>query len=662
MKKILPVLVGLFLFGSTGSAQVLEGFGTKGSLGIFKDAGWGTLTDSIYQTTDPTNSANGVMGVALDLKGTGDKNAIRPVSQGLITNTKGALYLTYWVYIPANSDIPDSLTIGLWWQVAVGSWQFNETDFYAKDIPKGHWFPLSAPIMDSSIADPANDLLAGHGFGDFGLQWNSYSCGSAVWKGAIYVDSVSLIGATPTVLGDFKTSLESFSEQWNNGWKDSVYWNAGPIGDSSGVAVFELKDGSATTGGTAFGFQPSGNGIAAQGMNALVFWVYVPASFPDTFQIQTWAQSDPGWNWPPNGPRVYLGKNIPKEKWFPLYFDLAQASLVDTVSGSFFNTFNNQGDNLRKLGIQVAGNDSVTWAGKIYIKDVSLVNQIVAAPKPLSTPVWVIANFDSATNGGRQGFYVPSWATGSVKRYLDDATTKPGFVLQGNANFSPATPKFAAVRDSVVMQKGDSIVTSLTCALYLPVQMPNNAIVKFYVNGGANDSVAVADTVGKQIKHFKWNTLAITKLDSLAGVGKFDPTKPARIGVVIYYPAPYDTTNWTGSIELDDVTAVGIWFASGVPSGVKQTDGVVYQYRLYNNYPNPFNPSTKIKYDVKSDSKVQIRVFDILGREVATLVNEKKAAGSYDVEFNASTFSSGVYFVRMDAGGFVKTQRIMLLK
>ncbi len=656
--------MGLFFVTHPASAQVLEGFGTKGSLGIFKDAGWGTLTDSIYQTSDPTNNANGVMGVAFDLKGVNDHNAIRPVTQQLVKDTKGALYLTYWVYIPANSTIPDSLVIGLWWQVPI-NWSWNETDYYAKDIPKGKWYPLSAPIMDSSIADPANDLLAGHGFGDFGIQWNNGKDSSTVWKGVMYIDSVSLIGAKPTVFGDFKTSIEGFSEQWNNGWKDSVFWNAGPIGDSSGVADFELQDGSASTAFTSFGFQPSGSGINARGMNALVFWVYVPSTFPDTFHIQTWAQSDPGWNWPPYGPRDYIGKSIPKEKWFPLYFDLAQASFIDTVSGSFFNTFNNASDNLRKLGIQIGGANGVTWQGDIYIKNVSLVNQVLSVPPPpITTPVWVIANFDSSANGGKQGFYVPSWATGTLSRPNAVLYGKSsGYVLQGSVSVSPSTPEFATVRDSVVMQKNDSVVTKLTCAVYLPLSMPVNAIVKFYVNGGSNDSVAVADTVGKQIALGQWTTLAITKLDSLANLGTFDPTKPARIGVAVYYPGALDTTTWSGKIELDDFTAYGIWFANGVASGVKQGDaGIVYQYQLYNNYPNPFNPSTKIKYDVQKDSKVLINVFDILGREVATLVDRKQAAGSYEVEFNASSLSSGIYFVRMNAGGFVKTQRMMLLK
>ena len=69
-----------------------------------------------------------------------------------------------------------------------------------------------------------------------------------------------------------------------------------------------------------------------------------------------------------------------------------------------------------------------------------------------------------------------------------------------------------------------------------------------------------------------------------------------------------------------------------------------------------------IKYDLAQDSKVLIQVYDIIGREVATLVNEKQHAGSYAVPFNASRLASGVSFYRLSAGSFVKTQKMMLLK
>lgn len=85
-------------------------------------------------------------------------------------------------------------------------------------------------------------------------------------------------------------------------------------------------------------------------------------------------------------------------------------------------------------------------------------------------------------------------------------------------------------------------------------------------------------------------------------------------------------------------------------------------YELRQNYPNPFNPVTTIKYEVPSNGIIALRIFDILGREVATLVNEQKQLGKYDVQWNASNNSSGLYFYRIQAGKFVETKKMILLK
>jgi len=85
-------------------------------------------------------------------------------------------------------------------------------------------------------------------------------------------------------------------------------------------------------------------------------------------------------------------------------------------------------------------------------------------------------------------------------------------------------------------------------------------------------------------------------------------------------------------------------------------------YTLSQNYPNPFNPKTGIRFQVPGVSDVRLAVYDILGREVAVLVNERKAPGRYEVSFDGSTLSSGVYFYRLAAGDFTQTKRLMLLK
>jgi hypothetical protein len=91
------------------------------------------------------------------------------------------------------------------------------------------------------------------------------------------------------------------------------------------------------------------------------------------------------------------------------------------------------------------------------------------------------------------------------------------------------------------------------------------------------------------------------------------------------------------------------------------------EFALLQNYPNPFNPSTKIGYSLGKATQVSLKVYNVLGVEVATLVNERQEAGSYSVPFsaiggNSSTFASGVYIYRLEAGSFVSTKKLVLMK
>jgi photosystem II stability/assembly factor-like uncharacterized protein len=87
-----------------------------------------------------------------------------------------------------------------------------------------------------------------------------------------------------------------------------------------------------------------------------------------------------------------------------------------------------------------------------------------------------------------------------------------------------------------------------------------------------------------------------------------------------------------------------------------------YSYLLNQNYPNPFNPSTIIVWQLPESNFVTLRIYDVLGNEVLSLVNEGKPAGNFEVEFNASALSSGMYFYRLQAGKFVETKKMVLLK
>ncbi|HCY74323.1 MAG TPA: hypothetical protein DHV28_00245 [Ignavibacteriales bacterium] len=85
-------------------------------------------------------------------------------------------------------------------------------------------------------------------------------------------------------------------------------------------------------------------------------------------------------------------------------------------------------------------------------------------------------------------------------------------------------------------------------------------------------------------------------------------------------------------------------------------------FKLYNNYPNPFNPSTKIRYAIPQTTFAVLKVYSITGQEVATLINEEKTPGVYEVNFDAAKLSSGVYIYRLQAGSFIDVKEMVLLK
>jgi hypothetical protein len=119
-------------------------------------------------------------------------------------------------------------------------------------------------------------------------------------------------------------------------------------------------------------------------------------------------------------------------------------------------------------------------------------------------------------------------------------------------------------------------------------------------------------------------------------VGNIDELKGAKINGVVY----------------GDTTLVGIDDEKKLPNS----------FELFQNYPNPFNPTTSIKYSVPSLQFTIIKVYDVLGNEVATLVNEQKSSGEYEVEFDASNLSSGIYFYRLNTGSFSSIKKMIYLK
>lgn len=179
------------------------------------------------------------------------------------------------------------------------------------------------------------------------------------------------------------------------------------------------------------------------------------------------------------------------------------------------------------------------------------------------------------------------------------------------------------------------------------------------------------DVVGYHIYYGGFNGYSFTHVIDAGNNSSYTLTGLSlsdTIGVTAYDKS-FSVANENNSTIVNDNMTNGneSWYAYAVDTaattGVSVHDNEIPNiYTLQQNYPNPFNPSTNISFTLPYQSHVSLKVYDILGKEVATLVNEVKAAGSYTKQWNASQFASGVYFYRLTAGSFYETKKLLLLK
>jgi subtilisin-like proprotein convertase family protein len=124
---------------------------------------------------------------------------------------------------------------------------------------------------------------------------------------------------------------------------------------------------------------------------------------------------------------------------------------------------------------------------------------------------------------------------------------------------------------------------------------------------------------------------------------------------------------WKIKIEDNQASDVGTLIEWGLrfnaQIGIKKIDSEIpKKFCLYQNYPNPFNPTTNIKFDLPKNLFVSLKIFDILGKEVSSLINSEITAGSYNIEWNASQYPSGVYFYKIETGNNTDTKKMLLIK
>lgn len=155
----------------------------------------------------------------------------------------------------------------------------------------------------------------------------------------------------------------------------------------------------------------------------------------------------------------------------------------------------------------------------------------------------------------------------------------------------------------------------------------------------------------------------LTGWAGIMGNDTLDLDQIRGIGIEVSINGPLDQALIHGEFILDNL------ILNPKSSSILTIEQVAKRFALEQNYPNPFNPITNIKYSIPKESFVTIKVYDFLGKEIKTLVNERKPTGNYSVIFNASNLPSGVYFYRMQAlpegrhaGSFVSTKKFVVLK
>jgi hypothetical protein len=257
----------------------------------------------------------------------------------------------------------------------------------------------------------------------------------------------------------------------------------------------------------------------------------------------------------------------------------------------------------------------------------------------------------------------------AYSKSLDNGSTWSSWFIVNWLNI-PTTAAFDEIWDwktddvNIISYSGDinvdknghvHIITGMT-----DTASGRNAIVEFFETAeGVWDAKIVADS----IKNNPWfdpgddgahlaPQLAVVETGGLRSYYAFS----------MYWYESGVTTPTINSINAAVTYVAAVPVFSEPLVGIGNIDPSEFSFDLSQNYPNPFNPSTLIKFTIAERSNVTLKVFDVLGREVATLVNTTKEAGSYSVNFDAANFASGLYVYTLNAGDFNSSKKMMLLK
>jgi len=214
---------------------------------------------------------------------------------------------------------------------------------------------------------------------------------------------------------------------------------------------------------------------------------------------------------------------------------------------------------------------------------------------------------------------------------------------------------------------------------YLRVDSTTGCIYMYSPNGNYTNDELLRDSLkmmmGDSFLTEDWYPIMCTLVDSVDSFGEVRLRKHFYMPLIpIYFEyryaegigETYRMNHYEFIVSINTFSEITYARINGEEFGelvdVENEQSEKHTYKLSQNYPNPFNPTTKINYQIPEISFVTLKVYDLLGSEVAILVNEEKPIGNYVVEFNAADLPSGVYIYRLQAGKYIETKKMVLLK
>jgi hypothetical protein len=315
-----------------------------------------------------------------------------------------------------------------------------------------------------------------------------------------------------------------------------------------------------------------------------------------------------------------------------------------------------------EYGLSLVAGD--TYDGHVYLQD----------PGDRRNAQWVITLADNGTIG--PAFYVVSQQllqltmdTTGVNRievaplFAIDQVVNNNTDTQQSTTIAPRTSETTSESWSFTKSVIHSLAVSINSGVSVSgVAELSSSVTKTYEESYSwTSEVDISKTI-----EYEWSIPVVVPPHSAVRV----TATIKKFAINVPFTATMLSTLGDGTVRID--TATGTW--NGVQyltgnvdyqnvTGVDIANGETPEaYRLYAPYPNPANPSTTIRYELAMPSMVRLSVYDILGREDEVLVNEREDAGTYEVKFDASAYSSGVYFYHIQAGEFEQTKRLMVLK